>query len=112
MIKAHVVSVEPLHAVDAANRTAGETVEAGVGTAVAITTSTATPIDTVIRVAVCRKLPTPSALATAPLRPMCFALSIVVPPSSPGRDGIVAPLRCEGLSGAPLKSRRFRRGTT
>ena len=77
--------------------TAGDTVETGTGITVAITTRAATPIDTVIRVAVRRTFPTPSATASAPTRPMCFALlhrrsSIVVPPSE--------------LSGAPLQSRR------
>ena len=48
-IKAHVTSVRVHGAVEADSRTAGDT--GGAGTTVAITTSTATPIDTVIRVA-------------------------------------------------------------
>lgn len=50
--------------------TAGDTVETGTDTAVAVTTTAATPIDTVIRVAMGRNLPTPIATANAPIRPM------------------------------------------
>jgi hypothetical protein len=66
MIKAHVFSVS-LHAVEsAANRTADDIVETGIGTAGAI--------------------PIPSATASAPMRPMYFALRIVLPPSMSWRN--------------------------
>ena len=83
-----------------------------------ITTRTATPIDTVIRVAARRTFPIPSATASAPIRPMCFALPIIVPPRMSGRNdghrgrsnsakGIVAPARRDELSSALLQSRSF-----
>ena len=56
-----------IKAVESADsRTAGDTVESGTGTTVAITTSTATPIDTVIRAAACRTFVTRSATGIAP----------------------------------------------
>src|SRR6476646_6130949 len=73
MIKAHVTSVSVHGALEAASRTAGDT-----GTTVDITTSTATPIDTVIRVAI----------AKAPTRPTHLPYPIVV--SSPGRAPVDA----------------------
>jgi hypothetical protein len=63
MIKAHVTSVSVHGALETASRTAGDT-----GTTVDITTSTATPIDTVIRVAT----------AKAPTRPTHLPYPIVV----------------------------------
>ena len=71
MIKAHVTSVRVHGAVEADSRTAGDTVDTG--TTVAITTRTATPIDTAIRVAT----------AKAPTRPTHLPYPIVV--SFPGR---------------------------
>ncbi|WP_242453493.1 hypothetical protein [Mycolicibacterium sp. P9-64] len=50
--------------------TAGDTSETRAGTTVAVTTTAATPTDTVIRVAMGRNLPMPSATANAPIRPM------------------------------------------
>ncbi len=86
MIKPHVTSVRVHGALEADSRTAGDTF--GAGTTVAITTSTAVPIDTVIRVAARRTFPTPSATANAPTRPMYFAVLIVVLPfMSPRDDG-------------------------
>src|SRR4051794_25488389 len=67
-----------INAVESADSfTAGDTVETGAGTTVAATTRAATPIDTLIRVAVRRRFPTPSATASAPTRPMYFAVPII-----------------------------------
>jgi len=51
MINAHVTSVRVHGALEADSRTAGDTVDAGIDTAVATTTRTATPLDTAFRMA-------------------------------------------------------------
>jgi hypothetical protein len=51
MIKAHVTSVGVHGLLEADRRTGGDTVDAGIGTAATITTSTATPVDTTFRMA-------------------------------------------------------------
>src|SRR6478752_7596940 len=72
MIKAHVTSVSVHGALEADSRTAGDT-----GTTVAVTTSTAAPIDTVIRVAT----------AKAPTRPTHLLYPIVISsPAAPPVD--------------------------
>jgi hypothetical protein len=79
MIKAHVTSVRVHGALVAASRTAGDTVDAGTGTGttVAVTTRTAAPIDTVIRVAT----------AKAPTRPTHLLYPIVISsPAAPPVD--------------------------
>jgi len=79
MIKAHVTSVRVHGALVAASRTAGDTVDAGTGTGttVAITTRTAAPIDTVIRVAT----------ANAATRPTHLLYPIVISsPAAPPVD--------------------------
>jgi hypothetical protein len=61
--------------------------DTGGGTAAAVTTSAATPMDIVTRVALRRTFPTPSATASAPTRPMYFAVPIIRPPSLSRRNG-------------------------
>ena len=64
--------------------TAGDSVDTGA--AAAVTTSAATPIDTVTRVAFRRAVPIPSATANAPTRPTRLAVVMIVPPSMSWRN--------------------------